>query len=370
MKQVFLLLSAILLSGFSVNADTNTAIDNGVINNSYVKGYGNSFIFTEAGIEFSVYADGQFDFYMPSYGPQVSVEINNRNTNISFNTGYDYGAYVQYDEFGAVIQIENTPIYYDYYGRVNQVGNVYINYNNRGYISRVGGLYVHYNRYNRYSHSTGFINIYNRAYVYRPWHAYYVIPPVNYCVLYTTPYRRHYTPIRYRYDRPYVNNYRRTTAVASRRGNTISRNRALASRTEGRAPRATTTPRTRSNRATSATPRTRGNATTTKPRRSTTVNSTPRTRGNTVKTKTRNNNVITSKPRTRGNTTTKPRTRGNQTTTSNPRTRSNTKVNTRSNRSNTQVNKRTTSKPRTTTSRSTSSRQNSASSRRSTRSRN
>ncbi len=24
---------------------------------------------------------------------------------------------LQYDEFGAIIQIENTPIYYDYYGR-------------------------------------------------------------------------------------------------------------------------------------------------------------------------------------------------------------------------------------------------------------
>ncbi len=360
MKHVFLLLSAILLSGVSVNADTNTTLDNGVINNSYIKGYGNSFIFEEDGIEFSVYPDGQFDFYMPSYGPKVSVEFSNRNTSISFNTGYDYGAYVQYDEFGAVIQIENTPIYYDYYGRVNQVGNVYINYNRRGYISRVGGLYVHYNRYNRYSHSTGYINIYNRAYVYRPWHAYYVLPPVNYCVLYTTPYRQHYTPIRYRYDRPYVNNSRRRTAVASRRGHVITRNRALASRNDGRTPRVNTTPRTRNNRATTSTPRTtRGNTATT---------SKPRTRdNNTVKPRTtRGNKATTSKPRTRGNNTVKPRTRSNQKAAAKPRTRST--VNTRSNRSNTKVNKRTTSKPRATSSRSSNSRKSSTSSR-STRSR-
>lgn len=340
MKHVFLLLSAILLSGFSVNADTSTTLDNGIINNSYIKGYGNSFIFEEAGIEFSVYADGQFDFYMPSYGPKVSVNINNRNTSISFNTGYDYGAYVQYDEFGAVIQIENTPIYYDYYGRVNQVGNVHINYNRRGYISRVGGLYVHYNRYNHYSHSTGFINIYNRAYVYRPWHAYYILPPVNYCVLYTTPYRQHYTPIRYRYDRPYVNNSRRRTAVANRNGHSITRNRALASRTEGRTPRVTTTPRTRGNKATTATPRTRGNST--------------------VKPRTRGNEATTPKPRTRGNNTVKPRTRGNDVITSKPRTR--TTVNTKSNRNNTQLNNRSTSKTRATVSRSSNSRKSATSS--------
>jgi len=81
---------------------------------------------------------------------------------LSFNTGHSYDAYVQYDDYGAVIQIENVPIYYDYYGRVIRAGNVRINYNNYGRISRVGGLYVYYNRYNNYSHYSGYINAYNR----------------------------------------------------------------------------------------------------------------------------------------------------------------------------------------------------------------
>ncbi|QXP59041.1 hypothetical protein [Olleya sp. HaHaR_3_96] len=364
MKNIFLLLTALVLSGFTVNADTKNTSDDGIINNTYVRGYGNSFIFEESGIEFSVYADGQFDFYMPNYGPKVNVEINNRNTSISFNTGYDYGAYVQYDEFGAIIQVENTPVYYDYYGRVNQVGNVYINYNSRGYVNRVGGLYVHYNRYNRYSHCTGFINVYNRAYVYRAWHSYYTLPSAHYRVVYTTPYRQHYTPTRYRYDRPYLNNSRRRTAVANRRGNSISRNRSLASRNDGRTPRVNSTPRTRNNRATT-TPRTRGNRTvnaTPRTRNNSATTSTPRTRGNQTTTstpRTRNNSATTSTPRTRGNqtttstprtrsnsaTTSTPRTRGNQTTTSTPRTRSNTKSTTT---------RKTTSKPRTTSSRSSS----------------
>lgn len=308
MKHLIYLFSALLLTSFTVNADETNNLDvlESNISNSY-RGYGKSFIFNEQGIEFSIYADGQFDFYMPNYGPKVNITAGSPNVNISFNSGYDYDAYVQYDEFGAIIQIENTPIYYDYYGRISQAGDIYINYNSRGYITRVGGLYVHYNRYNAFDHYTGYINIYNRAYVYRPWHRYYAVPSFNYCVVFNTPYRLHYAPIRYSYNRPYVNNYRRTTAVGSRRGNTVTRNRSYASRTEGRT-RVASTPRTRTrNNTTNSTPRTRGNNTTTS-------NSRPRTqtRGNTT----------TSTPRPRANTATKPRTQTRtKMTTSTPRTR-------------------------------------------------
>ncbi|WAC02573.1 hypothetical protein N7U66_02415 [Lacinutrix neustonica] len=300
MKQLMYFLSALLLTSITVNAEAiNKEETSETIVSSY-RGYGKSFIFNEQGIEFSVYADGQFDFYMPNYGPKVNVSIGSPNVNISFNSGYDYSAYVQYDEYGAIIQIENTPIYYDYYGRITQAGDIYINYNNRGFITRVGGLYVHYNRYNTFDHCTGYINVYNRGYVYRPWHRYYAIPAYNHCVVYNRPYRQHYTPIRYRYNRPYTNNYRRTTAVASRRGNTISRNRSYASNTNGRT-RASSPTRTRT-RDNVSTPRTRGNNSV----------STPRTRGNTSSPRTRGTTSTTT-PRTGGNAST-PRTRGNSTT--------------------------------------------------------
>ena len=322
MKHLIYLFSALLLTGFTVNADninTKNALETNT-STSY-RGYGKSFIFNEQGIEFSIYADGQFDFYMPNYGPKVNVSVGSPNVNISFNSGYNYDAYVQYDEFGAIIQIENTPIYYDYYGRISQAGDINISYNNRGYITRVGGLYVHYNRYNAFDHYTGYINVYNRAYVYRPWHRYYAVPSFNYCVVFNTPYRQHYTPIRYSYNRPYTNNYRRTTAVGSRRGNTITRNRSYASRTEGRT-RVASTPRTRTrNNVTNSTPRTRGNNTATprtQTRSNTTTTSKPRTRANTAtkpRTQTRSNTTTTSKPRTRVNTVTKPRTQTRNTTT-------------------------------------------------------
>ncbi|NQX86056.1 MAG: hypothetical protein HRT67_09165 [Flavobacteriaceae bacterium] len=190
---------------------------------SFVTDYGNSFIFVEQGVEFAVFPDGQFDFNVECYAPNYSANLNFNGASISFNTGHSYDAYVQYDDFGAVIQIENVPIYYDYFGRITQAGDVRIRYNRNGYIRNVGGLYIHYNRYNNYSHSTGFINIYNRHYVYRPWHSYYVIPRVDLCVLFGTPYRQYYTPIRHTYYRPYRNNFRpRISSHTARRDRRIT----------------------------------------------------------------------------------------------------------------------------------------------------
>lgn len=223
MKKFIFLLAGLFLTGFTVNAGTISTNANAP--STFYGGYGNSFIFVEDGIEFSVFRDGQFDFNILRGNSRLGVSLNSPNVSISFNSGYDYDAYVQYDEFGAVIQIENTPVFYDYYGRVNQIGNIQIHYNNFGYINRVGGLYVHYNRSNTFSHFTGFINIYNRAYVYRPWHRFYSIPAYDYCVVYNRPYRQFYAPVRYVYNRPFYNNYRPRTAIATRRGNTIIRNR-------------------------------------------------------------------------------------------------------------------------------------------------
>ena len=90
---------------------------------------------------------------------------------ISFNAGYNYDAYLQYDRFGAVIQIQNVPIYYDNYGRISQVGSININYYN-GRLARLGGMQIYYNNYGSYAYYRGYINTYNRNYVYHPYHNY------------------------------------------------------------------------------------------------------------------------------------------------------------------------------------------------------
>ncbi|MEX0998252.1 MAG: hypothetical protein WDZ45_14460, partial [Flavobacteriaceae bacterium] len=191
MKNLILTFASIFFSFVAVQSSAN---DSGY----YTSYDGNKFIFVEGGIEFSVFPDGQFDFvYLGHQGTEVSIST--PNVAVNFNSGYNYDAYIQYDSYGAVIQIEDTPIYYDQYGRIVRAGDVTIRYNNRRLV-QVGGLYVHYNPYGYYSHYTGYINYYNRYYVYRPWHVYYAIPYYTYCVVYTTPYRRYYTPVRYSYS--------------------------------------------------------------------------------------------------------------------------------------------------------------------------
>jgi hypothetical protein len=219
MKKLGTLIAVFLLTGAAAFATATTKTGT----HFYDRGYGNSFIFVEQGVEFAVFPDGQFDFNVDRYGPNFSAYADFGGVSISFNSGYSYDAYVQYDDFGAVIQIENVPIYYDYYGRIVQAGDVRIRYNNFGRVVRVGGLYIHYNRFNRFSHYTGFINVYNRHYVYRPWHRYYAVPVVNSCIVYNRPYRQYYTPIRHRYYAPYRDNYRpRVSYNAGRRDSRVT----------------------------------------------------------------------------------------------------------------------------------------------------
>ena len=202
MRQLLILFVGLLtFSGSTYAAAEDTSIRRGTVYD------GSKYIFVENGIEFSVFPDGEFDFYIPDYVEGVSLSVNAGPVGISFNTGFDYDPYVQYDEFGAVIQIEDTPLYYDNYGRLAQAGDVNITYRNNR-IRRVGGLQVFYNNYGNFSHYTGFINVYNRNYVFHPYHNYYYRPVFNRCLVWTSPYRLNFNPIRYGYAY-HTNNYYR-----------------------------------------------------------------------------------------------------------------------------------------------------------------
>lgn len=197
---------AFLFIGWSVSASVDSKP---ATTNSY-SNYNDSFIFVEGGVEFAVYPNGEFDFYFnPDFRRGNSVHFSSPNVNISYNSGYNYDPYVQYDDYGAVIQIESVPIYYDYYGRIIQAGNIYMRYNNFGRLARVGNLHIHYDQHHHFSHYNGYINHYNRRYVYRPWHDYYRPPGVNVSIVFNRPYRAYYQPQRISYNK-YVtvyNNY-------------------------------------------------------------------------------------------------------------------------------------------------------------------
>ncbi|MGS0527797.1 hypothetical protein ACU8V7_24035 [Zobellia nedashkovskayae] len=201
MKNLVLLFSALIFSTSGVMA-TSTVEDKVAERNAYTNN--DSFIFVENGITFSVYPDGEFDFY-------IDNRVTGRRNGVTFNSGYDYSPYAQYDDYGAVVQVENVAIYYDYYGRVTQVGDVDISYNNNR-VRSVGGMSVFYNRRGFYDYHTGYINVYNRQYVYRPFHAFFARPIIGFSLVFNKPYRRFYSPIRYTYYNPYRYNTRRAYA--------------------------------------------------------------------------------------------------------------------------------------------------------------
>ncbi|MFN4763519.1 hypothetical protein ACKGJN_10380 [Gillisia sp. Q332] len=210
--KTFTLIFAFLFVGVTASANSETSSYSSPFN------YGESFIFVEGGVEFSVYPNGEFDFYYnPQFASSPLGNIPHPNSNISYNAGYNYDPYVQYDDFGAVIQIENVPVYYDYYGRIVQAGNIFINYNSRGQLVRLGNMHIRYNRFNQPIRYIGYINAYNPRYVHRPWHRYYVRPHQSYRVVYYEPYRAYYEPSRLSYVQ--YNNYYQTNNVVVSKNN-------------------------------------------------------------------------------------------------------------------------------------------------------
>ena len=190
-------------------------------------------IFVENNIEFALFTNGEFDFLIKSQKQKELTRAAEAEKNLSFNAGYNYNARVQYDAYGAVIQVENTPIFYDDYGRVNQIGKIEINYNAYGTVHQVGDLYLRYNQNNNRILTSGYINNVNRAYFYRVWHSYFRVPHKNFCVIYDRPYRKSYSPKRFVFNGDFSNNTRQASAVASRKNKRIKRNKALATKGKG-----------------------------------------------------------------------------------------------------------------------------------------
>ncbi len=225
MKKLVLLFSALIFGTSGIMA--NSTLENKVAERNAYR-FNNSFIFVENGVTFSVYPDGEFDFYIESY-------VQGRRNGLTMNSGFDYSPYAQYDDYGAVIQVENVPVFYDYYGRVSQIGDVDIRYRNNR-VRSLGGMYVYYNNRGFYDYHRGFINTFNRVYVYRPFHAFFARPAVGFCLVYNRPYRRFYSPVRYTYYNPYRFNTRRTYAKIGRehRYNSVRRERASIYRNDKR----------------------------------------------------------------------------------------------------------------------------------------
>jgi hypothetical protein len=154
MKKITLLVASIFVFGGSV-ANATEKIDFSVERRSPVD-FRNAdpIVFTERGIEFFIFPDGQFDFNTrPSTGSTGGMyykagKKNGRNKTYgapaSFRNG-NYGVRVEHDNMGRVRRIGNVMINYDANDRIKRIGSVYMSYN-RYALEQVGGLQIIYNR--------------------------------------------------------------------------------------------------------------------------------------------------------------------------------------------------------------------------------
>lgn len=108
--------------------------------------------FTERGIQFFVFPDGQLDFNTrPTTGGDMYYKSNKKGgTNRTYGTpaaarNANYGVKVEHDNMGRVRQVGNVFINYDANNRIKRVGSVYMMYN-RYALERVGDLQIIYNR--------------------------------------------------------------------------------------------------------------------------------------------------------------------------------------------------------------------------------
>ncbi len=193
MKTFIYIFIALVTGTSAIHANRET------VSNSSLDYYnGQRYIFMEGGIEFSVYPDGEFDFVVPQVITSLNINLNTGPANISYNSGFDYDAFVQYDQYGAVIQIGNVPVYYDNWGRIIQAGSIYLNYDNE-LLARIGGLSIFY-RGGNFAYNRGYINNYNRNLNPGYYANYFYRPYMDRCLVYTNPYRRYYHPTRYSYN--------------------------------------------------------------------------------------------------------------------------------------------------------------------------
>ena len=152
MKKITLLVASIFVFGGSI-ANAAEKIDFSVERRSPVDFRdADPIVFTERGIEFFVFPDGQLDFNTrPTTGRDMYYKSSRKNSvNKTFGApgnvrNGNYGVKVEHDNMGRVRQVGNVFINYDVNDRVKRIGSVYMTYN-RFALERVGGLEIIYNR--------------------------------------------------------------------------------------------------------------------------------------------------------------------------------------------------------------------------------
>lgn len=117
-------------------------------------------VFSERGVEFFVFLDGQFDFNtVRTTAPRSPRrgQINGTYGAPGTYYGPNHGVKIEHDIYGRIRRIGNVFINYDARGRVKRVGSVYMGYNAYA-LDQVGGLRIIYDRRGRIISLQGAVN--------------------------------------------------------------------------------------------------------------------------------------------------------------------------------------------------------------------
>ena len=140
MKKITLLVASIFLLGGSIEKKKKKIVFS--VERKSPADFINAepIVFTERGIEFFIFPDGQLDFNThPSAGSSDGMYYKASKKN-GINKTYGAPVHARNKNYGVKVEHDNR-------GRVRQVGNVFINYDSRDRIKRVGSVYMTYNRY-------------------------------------------------------------------------------------------------------------------------------------------------------------------------------------------------------------------------------
>lgn len=157
MKTITLFVASVFLMGSSVKASEKIDFE---VRYPVAVAEAEPIVFSERGIEFFVFADGQIDFNtVPTVGSGNYYKGRRGQANTTYgapnvNNG---GVRIEHDAQGRVRRVGNVFLNYDTRGRVKRIGSVYMSYN-RYALMQVGGLKILYDRYGRIVGTQGRVN--------------------------------------------------------------------------------------------------------------------------------------------------------------------------------------------------------------------
>lgn len=171
MKKITLLVAGLLFTGSLAIASESTIFSGGNTNVFARVDYRDAepVIFTERGIEFMVFLDGQMDFNtVPGTTGGMYHRDGRRTVNTTYGVAGSQGVRVEHDYKGRVRRVGNVYINYDAYDRVKRIGSVYMSYN-RFALSQIGGMTFAYNRSGMVTGVSGYVNNPTRSYTYQTY---------------------------------------------------------------------------------------------------------------------------------------------------------------------------------------------------------